>query len=109
MAKSGYFGTVKVNNDVLKEKADEAASKIQTCRQVLEDMNSELNNSVGYWRGEGYEAFCNSFERVRRDVENALCEYEKYPKDLLEYVGIYQEKIKSTEAWAEGINDLKLY
>uniref|UniRef100_I5AXE7 ESAT-6-like protein n=1 Tax=Eubacterium cellulosolvens (strain ATCC 43171 / JCM 9499 / 6) TaxID=633697 RepID=I5AXE7_EUBC6 len=109
MAGSGFFGTVKVDNDVLKAKADEASSRIRDCRAAMEAMENELNKCGSSWTGEGNEAFRQTFSRVKKNVEDALAEYERYPEDLLTYVGIYQEKISSTKAKAEAINDLKLF
>lgn len=108
MAGTMSFGTVKVETNVLKEKAEDAYTKIKNLESILNEMQQEVKSSNGYWIGEAGEAFRTSFLTKKQELDDVLASFQDYPKQLLNYAGLYSETISAAESTVDSINDLNM-
>lgn len=101
--KTNGFGTVKVNSEELKAKAEDAYVKIGQYKETLEQVTSTIAASSSYWTGSAGDLFREALSLQISEMQEALEEYRKYPKELLQYAGIYSEVIMQTESLAEAV------
>lgn len=103
------FGTVKVDAAILQEKAEEAFAKIQVYQSGLEQIRSLIQGSAGFWAGQAGDLYRESMQNQISNAMEILQEFSEYPKDLLNYAGIYSETISKTESIAASIETLQLF
>lgn len=103
------FGTVRVNSEELKAKAEDAYMKINQYQETLEQMSSAVTASSAYWTGRGGDMFREVLKNQMSIIEGILEAYKEYPKELLEYAGIYSEVISQTESLAESVKDFNMF
>lgn len=110
MAQDGTdFGTVRVDAGVLQTKGEEAYQKIQAYSTALERINSLIKDSGRFWKGEAGSLYRASMQNQIANAMEILQEFAEYPKELLQYAGIYSETISRTEALAESVETLQLF
>lgn len=98
------YGVVKVDSAELKAKAEDAYQKIRQYQETVEQMSSLVSASSSYWGGEAGEMYREVLRLQINTAKELLETYKNYPKELLEYAGIYSEVIAQTESLAESIN-----
>ena len=103
------FGTVKVNTEELKTKGEDAWQKIREYQAVLEQMEQAVNASSAYWSGKAGDTYSKVLKLQMQEVQEALEAYSSYPKELLEYAGIYSEVIAQTESAADSVLTLDMF
>lgn len=103
------FGTVKVDTEILRGKGEEAFIKLQTYQNELERIDSLIQDSGRFWRGKAGELYRLSMKNQIADAMEILQEFSEYPRELLNYAGIYSETVSRTEALAESIDTLQLF
>jgi uncharacterized protein YukE len=109
MADSSGFGMIKVDAAVLKSKAEDAYVKIQNYREAVEQIAATVSASSGYWEGQAGNLYRDIMRLQVKAIENTLTEYANYPKELLEYAGIYSSTISQTNAKAEEIESVDMF
>ena len=102
------FGTVTADPVLLTATAEQAIHSISVYRQGLERIASLVANTVGGWDGEAGQAFRSIFETELARAQTALDAFEQYPKDLLEYAGLYEEVVRVTEGIASSVSDFSM-
>lgn len=102
------FGTLAVDPEVLVQTAEDAFRSIARYREGLDAITNLVKSSDDVWKGEGGETFRKVYETELKAALDALEEFERYPKDLLEYFGLYSEVIASADAQASGIEIFKM-
>lgn len=100
------FGTVKVNTEELKTKGEDAWQKIREYQAVLEQMEQAVNASSAYWSGKAGDTYRKVLKLQMQEVQEA---YSSYPKELLEYAGIYSEVVAQTESAADSVQTLDMF
>lgn len=103
------FGKVKVNTEDLKTKGEEAWQRIREYQAVLEQMEQAVNASSAYWVGKAGDTYRKVLKLQMQKVQEILEAYSVYPKELLEYAGIYSETIAQTESAADSVETLNMF
>lgn len=103
------FGTVKVNTEVLQTKGEEAYAKLRAYQTALEQIQGMMSKSSGYWVGKAGDLYREVIQSQLKTAADALAVFADYPKELLEYAGVYSETISRTEAIAESLEGLDLF
>lgn len=105
---AGNFGTVRVDPVALTATAEEAMHSIYEYRSSIEQLSKLVTSTIECWRGEAGEAFRKVFEIELKRAMDALAVYEQYPKDLLEYAGLYEEVVRITEESASSVSEFRM-
>lgn len=102
------YGSVKVNSDELKAKAEDAFKKITKYQNSLQEISATVAASESYWDGQAADAYRNILKSQMKIIEDVLTQYAEYPKTLLEFAGIYSETITKAETQVEELQTLEL-
>ena len=103
------YGKVKVDVEELKMKGEDAWKKIKQYKEALEQITTVVEGGNSYWKGQAADMYREVLRKQMQTADEALKAYEEYPKELLDYAGIYSNTIMATEELAESISDLKLF
>lgn len=108
MAVGAEYGNLKVDTAELKLKAEEAHKNIQKYREALNNISTAVKASESFWVGEAGDLYRSILETQMELIKEAFEIYSEYPKDLLEFAGIYSEVILETTNKAEEIESFKM-
>ena len=101
-------GTILVSPQELQSKAELAYQRIADCSAALDRIAKTIGASDSYWQGDAGDAARVACDAVVKNARAALEELKGYPKDLLEYQGLYSEVIACTESLASEIEEYTL-
>ena len=102
------YERVSVDPAVLKETAERAFVQIATYRQGLEKIAGSVSSSADSWVGEAGDAFRAVFKAELAKVEESLDEFEKYPRELLEYEQIYSAAMEKAAGQVESVSEFRM-
>lgn len=102
------FGVVKVEPNELKSKAEEVYNNIKTYENAMNNISDFIKSSRNYWVGDAGELLRQVFSYEEQEIDCVIEQFKDYPKQLLEYAGIYSETIKNAEETVSSINDFNM-
>lgn len=102
------YGMLKVSPEQLMASAELAFKNIGACRDALEMISSTIVSTASYWQGDGAEAARETYASQASTSLDALNELATYPKELLQYHGLYSEVIAATQRQVQEISDYTL-
>lgn len=95
--------TLKVQPDVLINKAGELSTEKTIIMALMDQAKSDVSSLVGVWKSEAADEYQNRFKQVYDDIENMLAIVTEYIGDLNEVAGIYSAAEKAAKSAAEGL------
>lgn len=107
--KNADFGTVKVDTSVLQAKGEDAYQKLQNYQAALERIQALIMESSSFWIGQAGELYRSSMQNQIKQAMETVQVFLEYPKELLEYAGIYSETIRRTEELAQSVGTLDMF
>ena len=105
---SSDIGRVKVGVTQLQKAGEDAASKIERYRSSIQTINSLMEKSASYWKGEAADAYRGVFRKEYDRAMTVLDDFMTIPKSLFEYAGIYSEVNASTTNMASNISEFSM-
>ncbi len=91
MADTGNAYKIRVDSDVLKAKADTVSGLVGDLESQFEELKRVIERTSDYWIGEGGEAKRKKYVNQQTTIEEMINRLRKYPGDLLQMAGIYDE------------------
>ena len=94
---------IKVKPEVLFASADLAASRIASIKKHFDVIEQAVNKSANYWLGPAGEQHRKSYQRYRREVEEALLMFQENVADLKKIAQNYLDTGKEAEALSQDL------
>lgn len=86
--------TLRVNTDILTQRASDAERKISNMESRLNEIKSLIDRTSGYWIGEAGDKCRKDYQEQQDSVNKILKEMKTEPQKLLEIAGVYVSKEK---------------
>lgn len=83
--------SLKVTPDVLRDTAGQFKTTVGHLRNEMDDAKSLVERSRFYWTGRAGDKYRQSFAARRTEAQELLDRLGKYPTDLLQMAGIYDQ------------------
>lgn len=103
------FGTVRVDDEVLLRKGEEAWQQLKNCYDTLDRIQASVEAGSSFWMGQAGDLYREVLKKQIQSVKAALEELAQYPRELLAYAGLYSETISQSNSLAESILSLQLF
>lgn len=82
---------VKVDPSVLKDRASEFSGMVKTLREDFSGLQEIVFRTRYYWIGQAGDQYRKGFNSKKGTVDTTLQRLDKYPQDLLQMAGIYEQ------------------
>lgn len=100
MAGYGSIGTdahIKVQTEILSERAENAQTAISSMEKRLEEITQKINQMSGYWEGEAAEKAKRGYQKQQEVIQEILKQLKAYPDKLLTISGAYTSVEQSNQ------------
>ena len=91
MGNLGSNARIRVTTQVLKQKAEEFTVELTSLRQEYDSLDSVMNNTKNYWRGESADHQRSMYSIQKNAIDSMLNRLSEHPIDLKQMAGIYEE------------------
>lgn len=99
--------TVKAAPEVLLEKADAVAARVQSMRRHFETVSQAVNRSSGYWIGAAGDTHRRVYQERQEEIEEALLRFQENAEDLRKiaqnYMSAGREAVEIAESLPEDV------
>lgn len=99
---------VKVQTEVLTEKAETVRTAIANMKKSLGEITQKVGRMSAYWEGEASQQARNIYQKQQEAMEKILQDLEKYPQRLLDIAGVYDTSEKTNVSAAQGLKSNNL-
>lgn len=98
---------IQATPEILLEKADATASRVQSMRRHFETVLQAVNRSASYWLGAAGDTHRMVYQERREEIEEALGRFQENAEDLRKiaqnYLAAGQETIEMAESLPEDV------
>lgn len=108
MAGYGALGSdahIKVQTEVLVEKAESAKTAISNMEKRLNEISQKVNQMSGYWEGEAADRARNLYKQQQEAMQKILQELKGYPDKLLTISGNYSTTEQANQNESGGLRN----
>ena len=81
---------IKVNTQVLKQKAEEFTVSLNSLRLECDELDSVFNGTKNYWRGDAADRQRTIYAEYKQELYAILNRLQEHPADLKQMAGIYE-------------------
>ncbi len=99
---------VKVDPEVMREKAERVGQLAEQSIQMLDDMETKVNAGREYWNGDAAKLYRSVFAAEKKQCVQCLENLQNFQKELLYMAGIYKKTEQKAAAAVDSINEMKM-
>ena len=95
--------SLRVDPQVLCNKADDMAKQRTAIINIIEQAKSDILSLPGTWKSSASDEFQNRFRQIYDDIDNMLAIISEHIHDIKEAAQIYSQAESAARAAAEGL------